>query len=517
MASLGAGHPNHSSRTLSLDTSMTYVNTLELRDIQKSFANIPVLKKVDFTLRKGEVHALMGGNGAGKSTLMKILAGVYSRDGGELSINGNPYEFATPRDAEAAGIAMIYQELSLVPTLTVAQNIFLHHEPKSGGLINDRESVRRSREILAELGEEIDPNARVEDLSTGASQIVEIAKALSKNAQILVMDEPTSSLSEHETSALFRIVEKLKKNGISIVYISHRMAEIFTICDRVTVMRDGKIVLTDDCKNVSMKQLVDAMLGPGRGSTLEWRERTTRPDADSVLEVDGLSLANEYDDISFTVRAGEIVGLAGLMGSGRTEIAQAIFGIRPPGHGAVRICGKPIKTTADAIDAGVALVPESRRLQGLVLDHSLRENFMLPNLQLFGKNSFIGARAGLNKATDFIRKLKIKTDSPEKVVNLLSGGNQQKVVLSKWLVRQPKLLILDEPTIGVDIGAKTDIVEIVRDLADKGAAILVISSEFEELLAMSDRILVLRHGKLIDQLDRRAIASEEVLHHAVQG
>jgi ribose transport system ATP-binding protein len=496
---------------------MTHANLLEMRDMQKSFAGIPVLKKVGFELRKGEVHALMGGNGAGKSTLMKILTGVYHRDAGELTINGKQYTFATPRDAEAAGIAMIFQELSLIPTLTVAQNIFLNREPRKGSFLNEAEAVRRSREILDDLGEDIDPSARVEDLSVGACQMVEIAKALSKNAQILVMDEPTSSLSEHETSTLFRIVERLKSNGISIVYISHRMAEIFAICDRVTVMRDGGIVLTDNCKNVSMEKLVEAMLGKGTSSTMQWRERHANTDSHVVLDVKKISSFADYEDVSFSVRAGEIVGLAGLMGAGRTEIAETIFGIRRPQSGEIRINGKPVQSTAEAIAAGVALVPESRRVQGLVLDHSIRKNFQLPNLDLFKIGRFISERTGTGAVQDMITKLKIKTDSPDKDVLLLSGGNQQKVVLSKWLVREPKLLILDEPTVGVDIGAKSDIIEIVRGFADKGAAVLVISSEFEELLAMSDRLLVLKDGKLINELDRRAITSEEVLHHAVQG
>ena len=495
---------------------MAHPNILEMRNIEKSFSNIPVLKTVNFALQKGEVHAFMGGNGAGKSTLMKVLTGVYSRDSGEIVINGKPHTFATPRDAEAAGIAMIFQELSLIPTLTVAQNIFLHREPRVGYLLNDAEAVRRSREILADLGEDIDPNARVEDISSGACQMVEIAKALSQNAQILIMDEPTSSLSEHETSSLFRIVRRLQSSGISIIYISHRMAEIFEIGDRVTVMRDGGIVLTDTCKNISMQALIDAMLGPGTGSSLQWHERNASADAPIVLDVENITLAGDYRDISFQIKAGEIVGLAGLMGSGRTEIAQAIFGIKPPDTGVVRLNGKTINSTAEAIAAGIALVPESRRRQGLILDHSVAENFLLPNLDVFKTGYFVGERGAGRKIMDFIKLLGIKTDSPDKIVNDLSGGNQQKVVLSKWLVREPKLLILDEPTLGVDIGAKSDIVEIVRKLADNGAAVLVISSEFEELLAMSDRILILKDGNLTDQLDRRNIASEEVLHHAVQ-
>ena len=496
---------------------MSDLNILEMQAMEKSFSGIAVLKKANFALRKGEVHALMGGNGAGKSTLMKILTGVYQRDAGTLLLNGEPREFATPAEAEAAGIAMIFQELSLVPTLTVAQNIFLHREPRAGMLLNDREAVRRAREILTDLGEAIDPNARAEDLSSGAMQMVEIAKALSKNAKILVMDEPTSSLSEHETGTLFRIVERLKQNGISIVYISHRMAEIFEICDRVTVMRDGQTVLTDECRNVDMEGLIDAMLGPGTGASLHWRPRDTLVRDKPLIEVDGIGLEGQYKDISFKLYPGEIVGLAGLMGSGRTEIAQAIFGLQPPSEGQIRLNGKPLRTTKDAIDAGVALVPENRRTQGLVLDHSLQANFMLPNLARFARGLFMRDGDGRRAAEQFIGSLKIKTDGPDKIVHLLSGGNQQKIVLAKWLARTPALLILDEPTVGVDIGAKSDIVEIVRVLADQGACVLVISSEFEELLAMSDRLLVIHDGRLINELDRRNIESEEVLHHAVQG
>ena len=295
------------------------------------------------------------------------------------------------------------------------------------------------------------------------------------------------------------------------------MAEIFTICDRVTVFRDGKTVLTDECSNVSMEGLIEAMLGPGRESSMQWQERAIDENAPIILDVEKISRVGKYNDISFSIKAGEIVGLAGLMGSGRTEIAQAIFGIVPPDTGDIRLNGKVVRTTNEAMDAGIALVPESRRQQGLVLDHSVLENFMLPNLARFANGMFIQARNGAAKVVDYIDRLKIKTDSPDKNVNLLSGGNQQKVVLSKWLVREPKLLILDEPTIGVDIGAKSEIIEIVRTLANQGAAILVISSEFEELLAMSDRILVLHNGSLKEQIDRKQITSEEVLHHAVQG
>ena len=498
---------------------MPDANILEMRGIEKSFNGIPVLKRADFTLRRGEVHALMGGNGAGKSTLMKILTGVYGKDAGTVAIEGAAMELATPPDAERAGIAMIFQEFSLVPTLSVARNMFLKREPRAGGgaFVNDAEAARRAGAIMRDLGVAIDVRTPVEQLSVGLCQMVEIGKALSKDARILVMDEPTSSLSEAETATLFRIIAKLKADGISIVYISHRMAEIFAVCDRITVMRDGENVLTDDAANLTMTGLVDAMLGSAAGSTLEWHARGHDLGATPALEVEKLSLAGHFEDVSFTVYPGEIVGLAGLMGSGRTEIAESIFGVRRPQAGRVRMNGREIATNRAAIDAGIGLVPENRRTQGLLLDHSLRDNVMLPNLARFTKGLFVRDAAGERTSLDFIRSLKIKTDGPNKIARLLSGGNQQKIVLAKWLARQPKLLILDEPTIGVDIGAKSDIVDIVRRLAAQGTAILVISSEFEELLAMSDRLLVIHDGRLIQELDRRSIDSEEVLHHAVQG
>ncbi len=491
---------------------------LAMWGIEKAFNGIPVLKKASFSLRRGEVHALMGGNGAGKSTLMKILTGVYARDAGTVQIDDGPADFAGAIDAERAGVAMIFQEFSLVPTLTVAQNIFLAREPRRApGLLDDREATRRARAVLAELGEDIDPRTPVEQLSVGLCQMVEIAKALSKDARILVMDEPTASLSESETEALFRLVERLKRSGISIVYISHRMAEIFRICDRITVMRDGETVLTDAAANLSMDALVETMLGGGMGASLKWQERGHALGDKPVLDVENLSVAGRFEDVSFKVYPGEIVGLAGLMGSGRTEIVETVFGVRRADQGAVKLDGKPIGSTGEAIGAGVGLVPENRRTQGLVLDHSLLHNVMLPSLKRFTRGFVLDDAAGRRAARDYIGKLKIKTDGPDKVTRLLSGGNQQKIVLAKWLERRPRLLILDEPTIGVDIGAKADIAGIVREIAASGAAVLLISSEFEELLAMSDRLLVIHDGRLTREIDRRDIDSEETLHHAVQG
>lgn len=492
---------------------------LEMTDIRKSFGSIPVLKRVQFHLKRGEVHALMGGNGAGKSTLMKILTGVYTKDSGTIQIDGQPVELHDTTAAERAGIAMIFQEFSLIPTLTVAQNIWLHREPRYAGtpFINNAEMVRQSRLLLNELGVEIDPETLVGSLSVGLCQIVEIAKALSKNARILVMDEPTSSLSEQETEALFDLVRKLKASGITIVYISHRMAEILTICDRVTVMRDGETVMTEDCAGLTVEQIVDAMLGAGNAASFEWHDRGDRPASAPILSVRGLRLESRVHDVSFDVLPGEIVGLAGLMGSGRTEIAETIFGRRAPVSGEVIFDGAPVRNQADAIDRGIALVPEDRRKMGLVLDHSVRDNILLPNLARFTRHFFVRDAEALKTVTRTIRDLSIKTDGPDKLARLLSGGNQQKIVLGKWLARDPRLLILDEPTIGVDIGAKSEIVETVRRMADAGMAVLVISSELEELMAISDRILVLHGGRIAQEMNRRNLASEEELHHAIQG
>lgn len=494
-------------------------DALVMRDIDKSFSRVQVLRGASFTLRRGECHALMGENGAGKSTMMKILAGVHARSAGTVEVAGEEVNFLTPREAEKAGIAMIYQEFSLVPTLTVAQNIFLGHEPKAmgGSMIRDKDMISRARELLSELGERIDPRERVENLSVGAKQIVEIAKALSKNARIIVMDEPTASLSEEEAERLFTLVRKLKSSGISIVYISHRMSEIFRICDRITAMRDGRDILTANAGEVSMEELIRAMLGDDNSSTMHWVEREIDTAAAPVLTVRNLHVHDMVSDVSFDVRPGEIVGLAGLTGAGRTEIVEAVFGLRRPDSGEITISGRTVRDTRDAIAAGAAFVPEDRRTQGLVLDHSIRDNIILPSLDSFNRGGIISDAAARTATKRHISDLKIRAERPGQIVRYLSGGNQQKIVLAKWLERAPKLLILDEPTIGVDIGAKADLVETIRQAADAGTAVLVISSEFEELLAVSDRLLIIHDGRLIREMPRQAVDSEEVLHHAVQG
>ena len=493
---------------------------VRMTGITKSFSGIRVLHGVDFDLRKGEVHALVGGNGAGKSTLMKILQGVYTPDEGQIAVDGNPVEIRSPHDARALGIGMIFQEFSLIPTLTVAQNIFLGREPRgSGGLIDDRASARRARELFAEMEEEIDPNARMLDLGTGYWQLTEIAKALAQDARVLIMDEPTSSLTATEAHSLFALVQRLRKRGISIIYISHRMDEIFRITDRITVLRDGRHVLTDDTAALTMNQVIAAIVGKTMEQAFEWQERSVDRSVAPLLQVRNLSAGKRVQDVSFDLYPGEILGLAGLMGSGRTELARAIFGIDRVDKGQILIRGEPtdIRNPEDAITAGVSLVPEDRRIQGLVLDHSVKNNLLLPQLDRLDRAGILDDRRGDRMAGSIVEDLRIKTGSIGTTVRLLSGGNQQKVVIGKWLATEPDILILDEPTAGVDIQAKTEILGVIRALADRGKGIIVISSELVELLAVSDRLLVLRDGHVVREIDRREIRTEEELHRAVQG
>jgi len=491
---------------------------VEMSGISKSFAGVRVLDEVDFDLRRGEIHALVGGNGAGKSTLMKILEGVYRPDAGRIRVDGQPVRIRTPHDARALGIGMIFQEFSLIPTLSVAENVLLTREPRRGRFIDDRASEEQSRELFSEMGEAVDPRARVGDLSTGYWQLTEIAKALAQNARILIMDEPTSTLTETETQSLFRLIDKLKARGISIIYISHRMEEIFRITDRITVLRDGRRVSTEPTSGVTMEHVIDDIVGKTMEAAFAWQERQVNRDGPPLLTVRGVTAGARVRDITFDLYPGEILGVAGLMGSGRTELARALFGIDHVDAGEVLIRGERavIHVPDDAIEAGIALVPEDRRSQGLVLDHTVKDNLLLPLLPRLRRRGLVDDARGARIAGSFVQSLQIKTNSIDTPVRLLSGGNQQKIVIGKWLATEPDILIMDEPTAGVDIGAKTEILGLIRRLADQGKGIIVISSEPAELLAVSDRILILREGRLQRVLDRREIATEEELHHAVQ-
>jgi ribose transport system ATP-binding protein len=495
-------------------------SAVELRGIRKSFDGTPVLVDVDFEVRGGEVHALAGGNGAGKSTLMKILQGVYSLDAGEILLDGRPVRFASIHEAQAAGVGMVFQEFSLIPTLTVARNVCLNAEARRAGvLLRDGDSVRRTREVFAEMGVDVDPHAVVAGLGTAYWQLTEIAKALAKDARILVMDEPTASLARHEAEALFDLVRRLKERGIAIIYISHRMEEIYRIADRITVLRDGRRLFTRPIADVTPHQVVEGIVGHSVEGALSYRDRAVARAAEPLLSVRHLQAEPRLRDISLDVHPGEIVGLAGLMGSGRTELAQCLFGVIRPQAGQILVRGRPVEVQHPrrAIEAGLALVPEDRRAQGLVLEHSVRDNLLLPLLPQLRRGVFVEDGKGRGIARQLIERFNIKAANPARPVRLLSGGNQQKVVLAKWLGTEPDILVMDEPTAGVDIGTKSEILEQVRRLADDGKGVLLISSEYAELLAVADRVLVLRDGVISRELARAEIADEEFLQLQVQG
>ncbi|MFC3688849.1 sugar ABC transporter ATP-binding protein [Aquipuribacter hungaricus] len=507
------------------DGTATEAPAVRMHGIHKSFDGVRVLTDVDLEVRRGEIHALAGGNGAGKSTLMKILQGVYSRDGGEIEVGGHPVQLSSTHDARAVGIGMVFQEFSLVPTLTVAQNIFLGVEPLASGLIRDREAVARAREVFARMEVDVDPTATVGRLGTAYWQLTEIAKALAQDAQVLIMDEPTASLAKHEADNLFELVGRLKARGISVIYISHRMDEVFRIADRITILRDGRRLLTESLGDLTPAQVVEGIVGQAMEGEMAYQQRTSHPapaGGDAVvpvLELRGVTAGPRVQDISFSIAPGEIVGLAGLMGSGRTELARALFGIDRIEVGEVRVRGEAVRLSSPrhAIAAGIAMIPEDRRAQGLVLDHSVRDNLLLPVLGRFRRGPLVDDRAARRTARDLIQRFRVKVADDSKAVRRLSGGNQQKVVIAKWLGTDPAVLIMDEPTAGVDIGTKTEILDTIRALADEGMGVLVISSEYPELLAVSDRVVVLREGRVHRVLARADIPDEQSLQLSVQG
>jgi ribose transport system ATP-binding protein len=452
---------------------------------------------------------------------MKILQGVYTLDLGEIEIDGRPVQLGSIQDARAAGIGMVFQEFSLVPTLTVAQNISLGVEPLSrAGLIRDREAVRRAREVFAEMEVDVDPRAVVGELGTAYWQLTEIAKALSQDARVLIMDEPTASLAKHEADTLFELVGRLTQRGISVIYISHRMDEVYRIADRITILRDGRRLLTEPLDAVTPEQIVEGIVGKEIEGQMAYQERATGAhDGEPLLELRDVTAGPRVQNISFSVAPGEIVGLAGLMGSGRTELARVLFGIDPVRSGSLVLRGKELRLQGpqDAIRAGIALIPEDRRAQGLILDHSVRENLTLPLLGRMRRGPLLDDRKGRSLARGLIERFRVKVADPDRPVRLLSGGNQQKVVIAKWLGTDPQVLIMDEPTAGVDIGTKNEILATIRGLADQGMAVLVISSEYPELLAVSDRVVVLRDGTVHRVLDRAEIPDENRLQLVVQG
>lgn len=485
--------------------------------VGKVFGPVTVISDIDFSVQAGEVHGLLGENGAGKSTLLKILQGVHRPDSGHLEVGGREISFPTVAAARAAGVGMIFQEFSLIPELTVGQNVFLNRERRNRlGLVDDRSSNSRTAEIFRDLEVDIDPKALVGSLSTAQWQLVEIAKAISINPKVLIMDEPTASLAEHEVSLLFSLIERLKSRGIGIVYVSHRMKEIFDVCDRVTVLRDGHLVATKPTAETDLNEIISFIVGRELGAAMEFRDRSNLIGDVDRLVVRDLSVG-PLRDVSFTVRAGEIVGIAGLMGSGRTELLECIFGIRRHSTGTLELDGKLLsaRSSRKSIDAGLALVPEDRRRQGLVLESSIRDNVALPSWHKLTSGGLLSASKSRALATTVIEDLAVRASSDTQEVRQLSGGNQQKVVLGKWLATTPLVLLLDEPTAGVDIGSKGEIVETVRAAADSGVSVIVASSELAELLALSDRVVVLRNGRAEFDLPRSAIVDDEHLQRLI--
>ena len=494
-------------------------SAIEMRGIEKSFGTNPVLRNVDFSVSVGEVHALAGENGAGKSTLMKILQGVYQKDAGEIFVSGEQVQITDTFAARKAGIGMVFQEFSLIPTLTVAQNIFLTNEPIKFGLIDDAKARSLAMDIFTEMEVQVDPSRTVESMPTALWQLTEIAKALAQDAKVLIMDEPTASLARHEAEGLFALIERLKTKGIAIVYISHRMDEIYRIADRITVLRDGSRVLTESLKKVSPEQIVEAIIGRKAAAHLVHKNRADKISKEVVLDVQNLSSGPKLQNVSLQVRRGEILGLAGLMGSGRTELVNTLFGILKPTSGTITLNGKQldISSPQKAIQNKIALIPEDRRAQGLVLDHAVTENLTLPLLDGLKSSGLLSKRKILARSKEIIEQFDIKLAYPGIRVGSLSGGNQQKVVIGKWLGTNPEILLMDEPTAGVDIGTKSEILDLVRKIADSGKSVILISSELPELLSVSDRILVLKDGHVSKSLNREEIPSEEFLQLAIQG
>lgn len=490
---------------------------IQMKGIHKAFGSNQVLSGVDFDLREGEVHALMGENGAGKSTLMNILTGLHARDKGTILIDGKETYFANPKEAERQGIAFIHQELNIWPDMTVVDNLFIGKEMSSSwGLLKSKEMKALAIAQFKRLSVDIPLNMEAEQCSVGQQQMIEIAKALLTDTKVIIMDEPTSALTEREIQKLFEVIQSLKQEGVSIVYISHRMEEIFEICDRITVMRDGRTVDTKPIPETNFDEVVKKMVG--RELTERFPARNPSP-GDVVLEVEHAARKGAFEDVSFSVRQGEIVGFSGLMGSGRTEIMRALFGLDRLEKGEIRMFGKKvvIRKPVDAVNHGIGFITEDRKDEGLVLDFSVRENMVLPSISGFTKKGIISTQSEKVFVDALIKRLQIKTHSAETAAGNLSGGNQQKVVIAKWIGIGPKLLILDEPTRGVDVGAKREIYQLMNELTGHGVAIIMVSSELPEVLGMSDRIVVVHEGRITGELTKAEATQEKIMTLATGG
>ena len=487
---------------------------LEMKGITKQFPGVLALNQVDLSVYPGRVLALVGENGAGKSTLMKVLSGVHRRDAGEILIEGKSVEITSPLASRQMGISIIYQELSVLNNMDVAENIFVGREKKKNGFVDKKRQHEEARALLERVGLNIDTHTMTRRLSTAQKQMVEVAKALSYNSRLIIMDEPTSSLTDKETAMLMDIIRKLRDEGVAIVFISHRMNEIFEISDEIAVMRDGEMVQHMITSEVDEQQVIAAMVGRDVNDIFQKEEA---PIGDVVLEVKNLSTRSFLKDISFNVRAGEIVGFAGLVGAGRSEVMRALFAVDPRETGEVFVNGKPveIKSTVDALNAGLGFVPEDRKEQGLILKQTIRANASLAALNSVANGWFIDQKREKALSDEYVSKLKVKTPSIEQKVMNLSGGNQQKVVIAKWMATHPKVLILDEPTRGIDVGAKKEIHLLMSELAKQGVAIIMISSELPEVLGMADRIYVMHDGRIKGEIDRVNASQESIMKLAI--
>ncbi len=515
---------------------------LEAKGIEKAFPGVKALQGVDLTLRPGTLHALLGENGAGKSTLMNILAGVFPPDSGEIRLAGKPVRFRNPREAQEAGIAIIFQELVQLPDLTVAENIFLGREPTNAlGLVDYEKMNREARELLRQLELEVEPDCLSGRLRVGEQQVVEIAKALSFDARVLIMDEPTSALSEQEIEVLFRLIAGLKQRGVGIIYITHKLDELSRIADDITIFRDGKFVAQHRFQEITRQEMIrlmvgrewasvgrplaDAASGPAFASPDNVGACGGSTGADDILRVSGLSLphprrARDFlvQDVSFLLRRGEVLGIFGLMGAGRTELLEAIFGCHAgSASGTVEVAGRRVsdRSPRAAIEAGLGLAPEDRKADGLVLPMSVAENVTLAGLGQLFRSGLVHPASERSLAQTFVDRLQIKTPSTRQIVRNLSGGNQQKVVLAKWLVTKPKVLLLDEPTRGIDVNAKREIYALIDELARGGLGVVMVSSELPEILAVADRILVLCEGRLTGEFSRAEATEEKIMHAAL--
>lgn len=485
------------------------MSLIELKDIHKSFYGVEVLHGVNFVLRSGTVHALMGENGAGKSTLMKVIAGVHDADSGQILLDGKEVTIPSPARARELGIAMIHQELATEPEMSVAENIYLGREPGRFGMVDYHQLYRQTGELLNKLGISINPRSKMKQLRVADQQMVEIAKAISQNARVVIMDEPTSSITDKEVENLFEMIRGLKASGVGIIYISHKMDEIFRICDEMTILRDGTYIDTFKASDVDENTLIKSMVG--RDLEVQF-PKVEVPIGETILEVQHLTKAGQYEDISFKLHKGEILSFAGLVGAGRTELMHSIFGITKPDSGKILLNGQEVnfKSPREAIQHGIAYVTEDRKGEGLVLPMSVEKNITIASLRSFVKNGFLQKKKEEEVVKEEVSSLGIKVARPSISVKSLSGGNQQKVVLAKWMIASPNILIFDEPTRGIDVGAKAEIYKIMCDYVSKGNAILMVSSEMPEAMGMSDRMIILSNHRCSGELSRNEFNQEAI-------